>query len=259
MPPERPGRSLTRLSKYLARFLLGFRSIYSAHGAFTAAVTPPLVVALLCSVFWRRFTRPAALCTLIGGMAAIVFSFFVPQVIAPFAHGVPMGERGAGMWGGLQQYKFMRALYGVAVSGGIAVVVTLLTRPEPFPRCRGLVWGTVADALKRYKGSAGLERPVTRALAVVRVVGAELLDAPSGLPTVRISQQLAETLDADTGDLLYITDTRRWLGGLHSTHAIAAEVIDADDTSLVELGPKACAAVVTPSRRASPVEVQRLY
>jgi SSS family solute:Na+ symporter len=108
-----------------------FKSIYSAHAAFTAAATPPMVVALLCTVFWPRFTGRAALATMVGGMAAIVFSLFVPEVIGPFAHGVPIPERGEGLLGGLQQYKFMRALYGLAVSGAIAVTVTLCTRPKP--------------------------------------------------------------------------------------------------------------------------------
>ncbi len=141
------GVTLTGIA--LVPVFMGFKSIYSAHGAFTAAITPPLVVTLLCSVFWRRFTRKAALCTLIGGMAAIVFSFFVPEVIAPFAHGVPMGERGEGFFGGVQQYKFMRACYGLAISGAIGVVVTLLTRPEPPDKRRGLVWGTISDAARQ--------------------------------------------------------------------------------------------------------------
>ena len=132
---------VTLLGVLLVPVFMGFKSIYAAHGAFTAAVTPPLVVTLLFSVFWRRFTRMAALCTLIGGILAITFSFVVPEVITPFAHGVPMGDKGPGLFGGFQQYKFMRAAYGLAVSVGIALLVTWRTRPEPAAKCRGLVWG----------------------------------------------------------------------------------------------------------------------
>ncbi len=84
--------SVTVLGVALVPVFNQFRSIYDAHGAFTAAVTPPLVVTLLLSVFWRRFTRAAAFWTLVGGLAAIGFSLFVPEVIRPFAHGVPMQE-----------------------------------------------------------------------------------------------------------------------------------------------------------------------
>jgi SSS family solute:Na+ symporter len=235
-----------------------FESIYAAHGAFTAAVTPPLVVTLMLSVFWRRYTKTAALCTLVGGMAAIVVSFIWPEVISPFAHGVPMKEA-EGILGGLKQYKFMRALYGLVVSGGIGIFVTLVTRPEPTDRTSGLVWGTVADALRRYKGSPGSERAVTRALSGVRVVDVELSSTVAQVPAVRISRALADALDASTGDLLYLSDSRRWLGGLHSSHAIVSEILDDDDCALIEMGPNTYSLVVPPSRRKSPVLVERLY
>jgi SSS family solute:Na+ symporter len=236
-----------------------FKSIYAAHAAFTAAVTPPLVVTLLCSVFWKRFTRTAAMCTLIGGIAAIALSFIVPEVIRPFAHGVPMGEPGTGVLAGFKQYKFMRALYGLATSGAIAIIVTLITRPEPLERCRGLVWGTVADALKHYKGSAGTERPVTRALADAHKLDTEPPATASGLPAVRISRSLAKTLDAKADDLVYVTDSRRWLGGLHSTHAIVSAVTDTPSNPLIEMGPKTYTALVPPHRESKPVRIERLY
>jgi SSS family solute:Na+ symporter len=167
---------------------MSFGTIYEAHGAFTAAVTPPLVVALMLAVFWRRFTRAAALATLVGGMAAVVFSLFVPEVIRPFAHGVPMGEAGDGLFAGMAQYKFMRAFYGLAVSLAIGVGTTLLTRPEPFERQRGLVWGTLADALAAFKGSPGREGDSRRAHALPRR-GAGPVDrlGRGELPAVRLS------------------------------------------------------------------------
>jgi len=66
-----------------------FDSIYAAHGAFTAAVTPPLVVTLLLGVTWRRFGALAARWTLVVGTLAIAISIFVPALIRPVAQGVP--------------------------------------------------------------------------------------------------------------------------------------------------------------------------
>ena len=151
--------TVTALGVALVPLFMMFDSIYEAHGAFTAAVTPPLVVTLLFSVFWRRFTRTAALWTLVGGMAAIGLSLFVPEVIRPFAHGVPMVEVDDGFLSGMKQYKFMRAFYGLAVCSVIGVVVTLFTRPEPEERQRGLVWGTIADALRTLQGHGGDREP----------------------------------------------------------------------------------------------------
>jgi SSS family solute:Na+ symporter len=236
-----------------------FKTIYAAHGAFTAAVTPPMVVTLLLSVFWRRFSRVAALATLAGGMVAITLSLFLPQVIAPFAHGVPMTDAGEGLLAGMQQFVFMRALYGLAVSGVIAVVVTFLTRPESLERCRGLVWGTVADAIRNYKGSPGQERSGHRATAAPRRIDRDSIHEFTGLPLIRISRTLAEALDADADDLVHVSDRRPWLGGLRSTHAIIDEVFDAEKEPVVELGPTAWSAVITRGRQNKRIAVELLY
>jgi len=252
--------SVTLLGIALVPVFAGFPSIYSAHGAFTAAVTPPLVVTLLLSVFWRRFTRKAAMFTLVGGMAAVILSFQYPQLITPFAHGIPMGEAGDGFLAGFKQYKFMRAFYGLSISGIIAVVTTLFTRPESFERCRGLVWGTVADAIKHYKGSPGKESASIRHSAMPRLLNEEDRFVGAGhLPVVNISQPLADALQAENGDLIYITDRRKWLGGLHSAHAIIGQVVDQANDAFVEIPPQTLSVVVTPKRRNKAIIVEKLY
>lgn len=254
--------TVTILGVALVPVFMKFKSIYSAHAAFTAAVTPPLVVVLLLSVFWRRFTRPAAIWTLAGGMVAVTISLFVPEVIIPFAHGVPMGEDVSGFLSGMRQQQFMRAFFGVSVSAAIAVVVTLLTRPEPPERQRGLVWGTIQDALRHYKGSPGSETAGRRAEATPRRLAEE--SPPAGdarLPVVRLSHALAEALEARRGDLVYVTDRRWWTGGLRSAHAVVGE-IDADGGGgelVVAMGPRTHSLVVTPRRHERPVRVERLY
>lgn len=244
----------------LVPLFMMFDSIYDAHGAFTAAVTPPLVVTLLFSVFWRRFTRVAALWTLAGGLAAITLSLFVPEVITPFAHGVPMGEEGDGWLAGMKQYKFMRACYGVVVCVAIGVVVTLFTRPESRERQRGLVWGTVADALHRFKGAPGREGPVRSSLAIVtRSERPEEFDF-AGRPIVRLSRDLAARLGAFTGDILFLSDRRRWLGGLRGTHAVCGPLLVVHgETFRVELGETTRATVVSPRREGKLVRVEKLY
>ena len=146
-----------------------------------------------------------------------------------------------------------------SVSGAIAVVVTLVTCPESIERSRGLVWGTVADAIKRYKGSPGTERPGRRATANPRQAHEDRVHESTGLALVRISRPLAQVLDAQVGDLSYISDRRVWLGGLHSTHAIIGEVIDDGDEAFVELGPAAWGDVVVARRSEKPVALERLY
>jgi len=250
--------SVTAVGVALVTVFQRFDTIYAAHGAFTAAITPPMVVALLLGVFWKRATPTGALATMVGGSALITLSLFVPEVITPIAHGVPMGEGGDGWLDGMKQYKFMRALYGLLVSGIIGVVVSLLTQPRPVDEIRGWVWGTVGDALARYKGRPGSESASAWAASAVRAGGEAHRHGTGQLEGVRISSALARQLEAGEGDLLYVTDGRVWLGGLYATHVMVTDVTD-DEAPWLQLGPDAHEVVVRRGREDLPVAVQRLY
>lgn len=254
---------VTLLGIALVPVFMQFKTIYAAHGAMTAAVTPPLVVALLLSVFWRRFTAKAALATIVGGLAIIVVSIFVPEIIRPFAHGVPMNadfrDAGDGLFAGAKQYKFMRAFFGLSVSSLIGVVVTLFTEPEPLEKQAGLVWGTVKDAIRHYKGSAGSEDDPAEALAMPQ---RSEVDPPLGgvsqLPVVRLTSSVMQQLRAEVGNPVYITDTRWWLGGLNSMHVIVGEALEGEGDR-VELGPNTFKLIVTGRREDKMIKVERLY
>jgi SSS family solute:Na+ symporter len=190
-----------------------FDSIYKAHGAFTAAVTPPLVVTLMLSLFWPRFTRAAAGATLIGGTAAILLSLAYPELISPLAHGVDAVPGASG----LKQYKFMRALYGLVVCGTLGVVVSWFTRPEPLARCAGLVFGTADVALRSYLGRPGNETQLSRTSADLHRCGDAV--TAEGVPSATVSVALGEALDLQIGDLVLVSDPRWWANGFRSTQA----------------------------------------
>ncbi|MEA1880920.1 MAG: sodium:solute symporter family protein [Candidatus Marinimicrobia bacterium] len=250
--------SVTLLGIMLVPVFMSFKTIYEAHGAFTAAVTPPLVIALLFSVFWKRFTRKAALFTLVGGMGAIVFSLFVPEVIIPFAHGVPMVDTGDGIFDGMKQFKFMRAFYGIFVSAAIGIVVTILSKPEPAHRQKGLVWGTVKHAIIQYKGSPGEENACIKSMALPQVIDRDPVTAGTGsLPLVDISESLAMKLKSTEGDLLYISDKRKWLGGLYSTHAVVGNIFKHSD-KLIQLDRKTGQLIITKNRINQKLLVEKL-
>lgn len=251
--------SVTVLGVLMVPVFMQFKSIYVAHAAFTAAVTPPMVIALLFAVFWRRFTGAAALSTLVGGLALMALSMLLPAVIVPFAHGVPGGDTAWDFLAGMREQQFMRAFYGAVLCAVIGVAVTLFTRPEPFEKQRGLVWGTISDALRHYLGSPGREAPVTRATAMPVASETELPHfGTAELAGVRISSAVARALDAQAGDLLYITDPRWWTGGLHSAHVIVAAVSDEGDRATVVMEPTAFQNVVG-NRVGRPVRLERLY
>ena len=164
------------------------------------------------------------------------------------------------MFDGMKQFKYMRACYGVSVCAVIGVVVTLLTKPESVERQRGLVWGTIADAIKRYKGSAGSEHDLVEARAMVVRSDEELaLVGEAQLAGVTISRKLAEDLGAACGDLVYVSDTRKWLGGLRSSHAVVVGIGEGDGGAEVVLGCDTFDSVVVPKRVGEAVVVRRLY
>jgi len=184
----------------LVPLFASFKSIYTAHGAFTATVTPPMVVAIVLGAFWKRYTPKAAFWTITGGAAVVALSIAFPVLITPFGHGVDPG-------GG---FKFMRALFGLAAALAIALAVTCFTRPKPYKEIEGLVIGSIRKGMERFKGGKLNEtpgKPVTSRIEVVEEIeGVSLADG------------MLRRLCADEGDMIYLSDKRWWLGGLRSVH-----------------------------------------
>jgi len=183
-----------------------FNSIYVAHGAFTASVTPAMVVAIVLAMYWRRFSATAAFWTLLGGSILVALSILFPVLVTPFSHGVdPEGG-----------FKYTRALYGLVGSGFIALLVTLFTKGKRSGELEGLVVGTLDKAKERYKGGNPSEGEGARVECVLRVE-----DFGDG---AIVGRGLAELLEVEVGDIVYLSDARWWLGGLRSVHTKVADI-----------------------------------
>ncbi|HOZ48182.1 MAG TPA: sodium/solute symporter [Candidatus Hydrogenedentes bacterium] len=199
-------------------------SIYEAHAMFTAAITPPLVVAVFFGILWKRFTPTAAFVTLVAGFALIMASFpwnpWGPLLVKPFAFGM-----------GPDSYTYMRALYGLVVCTVIGLSVTFLTKARPAEELVGLVSGTQMEAIRRYKGGEANRTPGKKARLPL-VVDESL----SGSDIAILPQSALDTLFARPGDVVYLCDPRWWFGGLRSVHLKAAEPGQARE---VRIGPEA--------------------
>lgn len=200
-------------------------SVYQAHAKFTAAITPPIVMAILLAILWKRFNNPAALATMLGGSALVFLSTLSPfdrLFLQPLAFGM-----------GPDSYGFIRAIFGLIASGLLGTIVALVTRPQPIESIAGLVNGTQLQSMEFFKGG-----PINRREGGVVYLqvkeDAELL----GQDVARLTVAQMETLAVDPGDILYVCDRRWWLGGLRSIHITAA---DAGEDSVVLLGPEAIA------------------
>lgn len=202
-------------------------TIYGAHGMFTAAVTPPIVMAIFFGITWKRYTPAAAFMTITGGALLIALSFIWPDVlVGPFDFGM-----------GPDSYKFMRALFGLVVSCVLAVGVTCLTKPKAIEKIKGLVAGTQLEAMRRFKGAEPNRAPGAKVRLNV-LIDEEL----KGENVVIVSDRAMKEMSAAAGDLLYACDSHWWYGGLRSVHVKAGPPFDDKDRELIRIGPEDAAA-----------------
>jgi SSS family solute:Na+ symporter len=195
-----------------------FKSIYLAHGTFTASITPPMVMTILLGAYWKKFTSSAAFWTLLGGSLLVAVSILWPVLITPFSHGV---EASGG-------YRYTRALYGLVGSLVIAGGVSFFTQRRSRVQIEGLVAGTLERAKENYKGGPINEREGKK--VVVRLV------EDSDVEQISVSPQAAQRLAANVGDMVYLSDARVWLGGLRSIHAYIS-AFHARDAQIVHISP----------------------
>lgn len=191
-------------------------SIYSAHGMFTAAVTPPIVTAIFLGILWKRYSTKAALATMVGGGILIGLSFHDSLnnlMLQPFSFG--MGE---------ESYKFTRSFFGLAACGTIGIVVTMFTRPRDAEALVGLVNGTQLDAMRAFKGGRTPNRTPGNWAKIPVVVDPEL----EGMQSALVPQSALDTMSAEIDDLIYVTDPRWWFGGIRSFHSVATAVTHGD-------------------------------
>lgn len=201
-------------------------TIYGAHSMFTAAVTPPVLTAIVLGITWKRYTPAAAFATIVGGAVLIGLSFIWPDaLVGPFDFGM-----------GPDSYKFMRALYGLLAASALGVSVTWFTRPRPEAELKGLVAGTQKDAMREFKGSEPNRRPGEK----VRLQ-ARLDPSLSGTDTVVLSRSALDKMAADPGDLLYASHIRWWYGGLRSVHVKAGPPASSTQSDLLLIGPESAA------------------
>ncbi len=322
---------VTLLGVFLVPVFMSFGSIYSAHAAFTAAVTPPLVIALLLAMLWPRYTPAAATATVLGGFGLILLSVFIPSLVAPFSHGIPTekvitaqvrvisdpaelegihlkeGEialsqttrhflsaktaqelnlqlpvaggsvtatavtvsdqvldKSGGLaialpaniqspimetevrlklqrtktLSGAKAYKFTRALYGLAVSLLIGILVSLFTRPRPASEIEGLTQVTSRALIrKRYGKDIDPYRKPKKIHARIVVSRKDEYDDKTGAVLLRLSPSAQESLEVEPGDEILLADRRWWFGGLRSVYSVvSATPLDASEAT-VEVGP----------------------
>lgn len=202
-----------------------FKSIYAAHGAFTATVTPPMAAAVMMGAFWRRYNSAGAVATILGGAVALAVSLVEPEVIRPFSFGVPRGGDHHHAW------VYQRALFGLVASMGAGFVVTLLTRAPDLNRISGLVWGTLDEGRRRFKGGEPKRDPgPTVVLAVEGTAGGPAPVEGSDYGLVALAPGDLERMRAAVGDIIQVSHRNPIYGGLRSVQVRVGAASAAEGT-----------------------------
>ena len=197
-------------------FFNNFPTLYEAHGFFHSTMTPPLVVAIFLGIFWKRYNTPAALATFLGGAVLMAIGSKYPEIfISPFDHGIEFNPE--------RPYSYIRALYNTLVCAGSGVIVGLLTTPPTEMKTEGLTVWSLDKTREFFKGSAPNDRPGQS----IKVQWALKEGAKD---TVGFSINDMEVMAADVGDLVYLADERKWLGGLKSIHSVYGDSHTEDGT-----------------------------
>ena len=202
----------------LVPFFNSFESIYEAHGWFHSTFTPPLVVAVFLGIFWKRFTTPAVIATFTVGAFLMILGQFKHELIAPFSHGIEL-RPGKG-------YSYIGALYNIFVCASVGVIVSFLTKPPSKDKVDGLTIYDVSKLKASFKGGK-----VNDAKGKTVIVDWEISDIGDG--SIRFSKNDMLKMKAKVGDLVYLCDNRKWLGGLKSIHSVYGEPHDTDGVVMI--------------------------
>ena len=202
----------------LVPFFNSFESIYEAHGWFHSTFTPPLVVAVFLGIFWKRFTTPAVIATFTVGAFLMILGQFKHELIAPFSHGIEL-RPGKG-------YSYIGALYNIFVCASVGVIVSFLTKPPSKDKVDGLTVYDVSKLKASFKGGK-----VNDAKGKTVIVDWEISDI--GDDSIRFSKNDMLKMKAEVGDLVYLCDNRKWLGGLKSIHSVYGEPHDTDGVVMI--------------------------
>ncbi|MFZ1746663.1 MAG: hypothetical protein WAU17_12135, partial [Nitrospirales bacterium] len=129
-------------------------------------------------------------------------------------------------------YIYLRALFGMCVTGVIGIAVSFFTQPKDDKEIIGLTIDTLDDCMKIYKGGEPNFELGDKLLKLKVSLNESL-----SLYKIQLSPKNMKTLKAKDGDLTYIADSRWFLGGLRSEHVKAFENKELQDNEVLMSTP----------------------
>jgi SSS family solute:Na+ symporter len=195
-------------------------SLMQIHYKGIMVIIPSIVTTIFLGAFWKRFTAPAACISMLTGSLLTVITNFLPDMIDPLSWFVSGPDNDV--------YIYMRALFGMVTTGVVGVVVSFMTQPRKEDEIQGLTVDTLDEGMKIYKGGKP-NHDVGKKVKRLPVVIDEAL--PDNV--ISISPAAMVSLKAEEGDIVYVADSRWYLGGLRSEHCKAAAAHDRADEAVL--------------------------
>ncbi len=195
-------------------------SLMSIHYKGIMIIIPSIVTTIFLGAFWRRFNAMAACISMIVGSVMTVITNFFPNMIYPLSWFVSGPQNG--------KYIYMRALFGMVVTALVGIVVTLRTRPPEDEKIAGLTIDTLDEGMRKYKGGEPNHELGIKVRAVRYVIDDSIPDKYAAL-----SPSVMEKLKAREGDIVYMEDSRWYLGGLRSDHVKVVAPHDRGDDAVL--------------------------
>lgn len=183
-------------------------SLMSLHYKGIMIIIPSIVTTLFLGVFWKRFHAKAACIAMIFGSCITIYTLWQPQLIAPVAWFV------TGVEGG--QFIYMRALFGMLVTSLIGVTCTFI-----FKSNEEVKPGLSIDSIQMGKQSYKRGTPINEEPGeIVRNLSLEI-DESLEINEILVPKRYMDLMKALDGDIIYISDNRKFLGGLRAGHVKA--------------------------------------
>jgi len=111
-------------------------------------------------------------------------------------------------------YKYFRSVYGLIVTLIVGIAISLFTKPKE--DIDGLTIGTIKKAKEKFKGGTPSEDYGEKVRGSI-----EIFEGEDKL--IYMDKHDMERMKAAPGDLMYVADARKWLGGLRSVHVKIGE------------------------------------
>lgn len=195
-------------------------SLMSIHYKGIMIIIPAIVTVIFLGAFWRGMTATAACVAMIAGSLITLLTVWEPSMIDGLAWFVSGPENGV--------YIYLRALFGMCATAVIGITVSFFTKKKTQDELVGLTIDSLEQSITRYKGG----KPNFD-------VGVKLKDLTPVFDDALPENQIAlppsamKAMKAVEGDLIYIEDSRWWLGGLRSEHV---KVVVSDSLKDQEIG-----------------------